>query len=79
MGPIHLGACSLNHYHETSTMSYSSRLGQLRTALAHRELDGFVIAWEDEHLSEYVDSEVQRLAWISSFQPRVRLCWPTIY
>lgn len=49
-------------------MSYSSRLNKLRAVLAHHELNGFVVAWADEHLSEYVDGYAQRLAWISGFQ-----------
>src|SRR4051812_38494862 len=47
---------------------YSARLAALRTTLANRQLDGFVVPLTDEHLSEYVGDYAQRLAWLTGFQ-----------
>lgn len=44
-----------------------TRLAALRKELARRQLDGFVIPISDEHLSEYVGSYAQRLAWLTGF------------
>jgi Xaa-Pro aminopeptidase len=43
------------------------RLRLLRDELDRRGLDGFVVPISDEHMSEYVGSYAQRLAWISGF------------
>jgi Xaa-Pro aminopeptidase len=54
----------------TATMLMSTpeaRLEALRTELARQGLAGFVIPISDEHLSEYVGSYAQRLAWLTGF------------
>ena len=47
--------------------THEARLSALREELARRELDGFVVPISDEHLSEYVGSYAQRLAWLTGF------------
>jgi Xaa-Pro aminopeptidase len=47
---------------------YSARLAALRDHLARSGLDGFVVPLTDEHMSEYVGSYAQRLAWLTGFQ-----------
>src|SRR5687768_12338029 len=54
----------------TATMlmqTHEARLDALRKELARQGLDGFVIPLSDEHLSEYVGSYAQRLAWLTGF------------
>jgi len=46
---------------------HETRLEALRKELARQELDGFVIPISDEHMSEYVGSYAQRLAWLTGF------------
>ncbi|MEE4349279.1 MAG: aminopeptidase P family protein [Pacificimonas sp.] len=46
---------------------YADRLAALRTELAARSLDAFVIPLTDEHMSEYVGEYAQRLAWLTGF------------
>ncbi len=46
---------------------YAPRLVALRQQLARQGLDGFVVPLTDEHLSEYVGSYAQRLAWLTGF------------
>ncbi|TMJ17384.1 MAG: aminopeptidase P family protein [Alphaproteobacteria bacterium] len=48
--------------------SYESRLAALREQLKADRLDGFVVPLTDEHMSEYVGSYAQRLAWLTGFQ-----------
>src|SRR5215470_6617722 len=48
--------------------TYEDRLKALREELARRKLDGFVVPLTDEHMSEYVGSYAQRLAWLTGFQ-----------
>ena len=48
--------------------SYADRLAALRTQLKQDRLDGFVVPLTDEHMSEYVGSYAQRLAWLTGFQ-----------
>ena len=48
--------------------TYADRLSALREQLAADRLDGFVVPLTDEHLSEYVGSYAQRLAWLTGFQ-----------
>ena len=43
------------------------RLGSLRTELATRHLDGFIVPRADEHQGEYVPPRGQRLAWLTGF------------
>jgi len=48
--------------------SYEARLQSLREQLKADRLDGFVVPLTDEHMSEYVGSYAQRLAWLTGFQ-----------
>ncbi|HET8613107.1 MAG TPA: aminopeptidase P family protein [Sphingomonas sp.] len=48
--------------------SHADRLAALRGELARRRLDGFVVPLTDEHMSEYVGSYAQRLAWLTGFE-----------
>src|SRR3989337_3440506 len=48
--------------------SYADRLPALRQQLKADRLDGFVVPLTDEHMSEYVGSYAQRLAWLTGFQ-----------
>ena len=48
--------------------SYADRLAALREQLKAKKLDGFVVPLTDEHMSEYVGSYAQRLAWLTGFQ-----------
>jgi Xaa-Pro aminopeptidase len=50
------------------TSSTEARLAALRAQLKSDGLDGFVVPLTDEHMSEYVGSYAQRLAWLSGFQ-----------
>lgn len=48
--------------------SYEDRLNALREQLKADRLDGFVVPLTDEHMSEYVGTYAQRLAWLTGFQ-----------
>ena len=48
--------------------SYADRLAALRDQLKRDHIDGFVVPLTDEHMSEYVGSYAQRLAWLTGFQ-----------
>jgi Xaa-Pro aminopeptidase len=48
--------------------TYEARLKALREQLKADRLDGFVVPLTDEHMSEYVGSYAQRLAWLTGFQ-----------
>ena len=48
--------------------TYADRLKALREQLKANKLDGFVIPLTDEHMSEYVGSYAQRLAWLTGFE-----------
>jgi len=48
--------------------SYADRLQALREQLKAEKLDGFVVPLTDEHMSEYVGSYAQRLAWLTGFE-----------
>jgi len=48
--------------------SYADRLKVLREQLKAEKLDGFVVPLTDEHMSEYVGSYAQRLAWLTGFE-----------
>ena len=48
--------------------SYADRLRALREQLKADQLDGFVVPLTDEHMSEYVGSYAQRLAWLTGFE-----------
>ncbi|WP_343344175.1 aminopeptidase P family protein [Sphingomicrobium sp. XHP0239] len=47
--------------------THKDRLDALRTQLKQDNLDGFVVPLTDEHMSEYVGSYAQRLAWLTGF------------
>ncbi len=47
--------------------THEARLDALRKELKRRDLGGFVIPISDEHMSEYVGSYAQRLAWLTGF------------
>ncbi|HEU5286585.1 MAG TPA: aminopeptidase P family protein [Sphingomicrobium sp.] len=48
--------------------SYADRLAALRQQLKEDRLDGFVVPLTDEHMSEYVGTYAQRLAWLTGFE-----------
>jgi Xaa-Pro aminopeptidase len=48
--------------------SHADRLAALRDQLKSDRLDGFVVPLTDEHMSEYVGSYAQRLAWLTGFE-----------
>ena len=48
--------------------THQARLQALREQLKADRLDGFVVPLTDEHMSEYVGSYAQRLAWLTGFQ-----------
>ena len=48
--------------------SHADRLAALREQLKADRLDGFVVPLTDEHMSEYVGSYAQRLAWLTGFE-----------
>ena len=48
--------------------SHADRLAALREQLKADQLDGFVVPLTDEHMSEYVGSYAQRLAWLTGFE-----------
>jgi Xaa-Pro aminopeptidase len=48
--------------------TYADRLQALREQLKINQLDGFVVPLTDEHMSEYVGSYAQRLAWLTGFE-----------
>ena len=48
--------------------TFEARLAALREQLKADRLDGFVVPLTDEHMSEYVGSYAQRLAWLTGFQ-----------
>jgi Xaa-Pro aminopeptidase len=48
--------------------TYEARLSALREQLRADRLDGFVVPLTDEHMSEYVGTYAQRLAWLTGFQ-----------
>ena len=45
----------------------TTRLTDLRNALATLNVDGFVVPRADEHLGEYVPPHAERLAWLTGF------------
>jgi len=48
--------------------TYADRLKALREQLKASQLDGFVVPLTDEHMSEYVGTYAQRLAWLTGFE-----------
>jgi Xaa-Pro aminopeptidase len=45
----------------------AARIAKLRDELARRGLDGFVVPRADEHQSEYVPANAERLPWLTGF------------
>jgi Xaa-Pro aminopeptidase len=45
----------------------AERVAKLRTELARRKLDGFVVTTADQHQNEYVPASEERLAWLTGF------------
>ena len=45
----------------------AARIAKLRTELTRRGLQGFVVPRADEHQSEYVPKNAERLAWLTGF------------
>jgi Xaa-Pro aminopeptidase len=43
------------------------RIATLRTELARRKLDGFIVSRADQHQNEYVPASEERLAWLTGF------------
>ena len=52
----------------TRMSTYADRLKALREQLKTDQLDGLVVPLTDEHMSEYVGSYAQRLAWLTGFE-----------
>jgi Xaa-Pro aminopeptidase len=55
-------------FEDFAMSTYEARLAALREQLKADRLDGFVVPLTDEHMSEYVGSYAQRLAWLTGFQ-----------
>ena len=53
---------------DTDRPDLSLRLAALRTELAARSLDGFLVPLTDEHMSEYVGDYARRLEWLTGFK-----------
>src|SRR4028118_1895436 len=53
---------------EALMSTYEARLKALREQLKADQLDGFVVPLTDEHMSEYVGTYAQRLAWLTGFE-----------
>ena len=50
-----------------SSLNGTVRVPLLRAELARRGLDGFVVPRSDEHQSEYVPANAERLSWLTGF------------
>ncbi len=48
-------------------MNATEKLNALRTLLAQKKLDGFILPVADEYLSEYVPAHAARLPWLTGF------------
>ena len=48
-------------------MNIKQKINNIRKWLSKNKLDAFIIAHEDEYLSEYIPPENERLAWITGF------------
>ena len=51
----------------TSPAQGPERIAKLRAELERRGLSGFVVPRADEHQSEYVPRNAERLAWLTGF------------
>src|SRR5471030_1914250 len=55
-------------YDDTSDpATFAPRLAALRSELAKRGLDGFVVPHSDQHMGEYLPAYAERLAWLTAF------------
>ncbi len=52
---------------QSDAATCAPRLAALRTELAKRWLDGFIVPRSDEHQGEYVPKRAERLAWLTAF------------
>ena len=48
--------------------THAQRLAAVREQIGAQKLNGFVVPLTDEHMSEYVGSYAQRLAWLTGFE-----------
>src|ERR1700749_3702231 len=51
----------------TNAAQVAPNLAALRTELARRGLDGFVVPHSDQHMGEYLPAFAERLAWLTAF------------
>ncbi len=51
----------------TTPSSAAERLAALRSELARRQLDGFIVPHADAHQGEYLPPHAERLAWLTGF------------
>ncbi|HLM38030.1 MAG TPA: aminopeptidase P family N-terminal domain-containing protein, partial [Microvirga sp.] len=51
----------------TSPSQGPAHVARLRTEMARRGLDGFIVPRADEHQGEYVPRSAERLAWLTGF------------
>ena len=59
---------SFQSYDDTSDpATCGPRLAALRAELKRRGLDGFIVPHSDEHQSEYLPANAERLAWLTAF------------
>jgi Xaa-Pro aminopeptidase len=52
---------------QSDAATVAPRLASLRTELAKRGLDGFLVPRADEHQGEYVPKRAERLGWLTAF------------
>ena len=45
----------------------ADRVARLRTVLARRRLDGYIVPRTDEHQGEYIPADAERLCWLTGF------------
>jgi Xaa-Pro aminopeptidase len=64
---LHAFAATLPHAGGTPPGAAEDRLRRLRTELARRGVDGFLVPRADEHQGEYVPRRADRLAWLTGF------------
>jgi Xaa-Pro aminopeptidase len=57
----------LQTFDDPSHRKGAERIAALRAALRENALDGFVVPRADEHQSEYVPADAERLAWLTGF------------
>ncbi|KMO11960.1 aminopeptidase P family N-terminal domain-containing protein, partial [Methylobacterium indicum] len=54
-------------FEDPSHREGAARVAALRAAMAQRGVAGFVVPRADEHQSEYVPANAERLAWLTGF------------